>query len=223
METTMELDELKTAWQAIDRRLQQQTALNLFVFREGKLDKVRASLRRLYWGKIGQILFGDALIYFGIMSTLRYHATPHLLTCSVAMLAYGVLIVVLGGVTIGKVSGIDYAAPVLEIQKRVAALHRLYILGNQCAGLPWWLLWLAIFVLEVKANMDIDLFEYAPLFVLTSAAVGFAGLFGSLCLGYLARDPRRRRLADFIDQGMSSASLRKARTFLAEIERFERT
>jgi hypothetical protein len=223
METTMELDELKSAWQALDRHLQQQTALNRIVFREGKLDKVRASLRTLYWGKIVQILFGDALIYFGIMSTIRYHATPHLLACSVSMLAYGLLIVVFGGVIIGKVSSIDYAAPVLEIQKRVGALHRLYILGNQCAGLPWWLLWIAIFVLEVQANLDIDLFVRAPLFVATSAAVGLTGVLGSLCLRYLARDPRRQRLADFIDGGMTGASLRKARGLLAEIERFERT
>ena len=71
METTMELDELKSAWQTLDRRLERQSALNLHIFVEGKLDKVRASLRRLYWGKIVQILFGDALIYFGIMSAIH--------------------------------------------------------------------------------------------------------------------------------------------------------
>lgn len=217
----MELDELKSAWQALDRRLQQQTALNLFVLREGKLDKVRASLRRLYWGKIVQILFGDALIYFGIMSTIRYHDTPRLLVCSMFMLAYGLLIVVLGGVIIGKVSNIDYAAPVLEIQKRVSALRRLQLIGSQCAGLPWWLLWIAIFVLEAKANLDTDLFITAPAFVWASVAVGTLGVIASTWLYRRWRQKRPDAVRKFEDQ--SFPGLAGARRMLDEIEQFERT
>ena len=65
METIMDIDDLKSTWQALDRHMQQQSALNLHLFLERKLDKARSGLRRLYWGKIMQILFGDALIYFG--------------------------------------------------------------------------------------------------------------------------------------------------------------
>ena len=220
METTMELDELKSAWQTLDRRLERQSALNLHIFVEGKLDKVRASLRRLYWGKIAQILFGDALIYFGIMSAIRYHDTPCLLACSAFMLAYGLLIVVLGGVTIGKVSSIDYGAPVLEIQKRVGALQRFQLIGSRCAGLPWWLLWIAIFVLEVKANLDTDLFVAAPAFVWASVAVGVVGLLASTSLYRLWRQRRPDAVRKFEDQ--SFRSLADARRTLEEIERFER-
>src|SRR4051794_35104951 len=124
MEMAMEIDELKSAWQTLDRHLQQQSALDVHFFRERKLDKVSKGMRRLYWGKIVQILFGDALIYFGIMCTMRYLTAPHLLACSVFMLAYGVMIVVFGGVMLGRISRIDYSAPVLEIQKRVGALQR---------------------------------------------------------------------------------------------------
>jgi len=221
MEHIMELDDLKTAWQILDRRLEQQSALNLHIFREGKLDKVRGHLRRVYWGKIAQILFGDALIYFGIMSTIRYHDTPPLLACSVFMLAYGLLIVVLGGVTIGKVSSIDYAAPVLEIQKRVGALHRLQIIGSRCAGLPWWLLWIAIFVLEAKANLGVDLFETAPSFVWANVAVGVIGIFASIGFYRRWRQKRPDAVRKFEDQ--SFRGLADARQMLDEIERFENT
>jgi hypothetical protein len=220
VETTMELDELKSAWQVLDRHLQQQTVLNRHLFLESRLDKVRTSLRRTYWGKIAQILFGDALIYYGIMATLRYHDTPHLLACSVFMLAYGLLIVVLGGVTIGKVSNIDYAAPVLEIQKRVGALHRLQIIGSRCAGLPWWLLWIAIFVLEVKANLNADLFVTAPSFVWANVAVGIVGIFASTWLYRLWRQERPDAVRKFEDQ--SFRGLADARRRLDEIEQFER-
>src|ERR1700759_5167156 len=107
METTMELDDLKSAWQALGAAMQKQNALNLHLFLQRKLGKDSKGLRRMYWGKIAQILFGDALIYFGIISTMRYLDVPHLLLCSAFMLAYGVLIVVLGGVTLGLISRID--------------------------------------------------------------------------------------------------------------------
>jgi len=218
METAMELDDLKSAWQTLDRHLQQQSALNVHLFRERKLDKVSSGLRRLYWGKIVQILFGDALIYFGIMSTLRYLSVPHLLACSVFMLLYGVLIVVLGGVALGRISRIDYAAPVLDIQKRVGALHRAHVIANLAAGLPWWFLWIAIFALEVKANLGADLFVSAPAFVWISAVVGAIGLFASLW--YYRRSTN---LAEARHGASVPRSLRDAKTALDEIARFERS
>lgn len=217
----MELDDLKTAWQILDRRLERQSALNLHIFKQGKLDKVRSSLRRLYWGQIVQILFGDALILFGILSSMRYHAVPHLLFCGLSMLVYGVLIVVLGGVTLGRISRIDYAAPVLEIQKRISALDRAHIVASLCAGLPWWFLWIAIFVLEVKANLGVDLFVAAPGFVWISAVVGIAGLVASWWFYHRSRNPGHPRLARTLDNTVAARSLRDAKNQLNEIARFE--
>lgn len=227
METTMELDEmklaeLKLAWQALDRRLEQHNALNLHIFRAGKLDKVRANLRRLYWGKIVQILCGDAMIYFGIMSVIRYRDVPHLLACGALMLTYGALIVVLGGVTLGKISGIDYAAPVLDIQKRVGTLHRIQDINNLSAGLPWWFLWIAIFVLEAKANLGVDLYLAAPAFVWTNIAIGVAGTLATLWFYRRARNPRNPRLSAALDNATLPRSLRDAQGTLDEIARFER-
>jgi hypothetical protein len=213
----MELDELKSAWQMLDRHLQQQSALNVHVFRERKLDKVSSGLRRLYWGKIVQILFGDALIYFGILCTMRYLTVPHLLACSVFMLIYGVMIVVIGGIALGRISRIDYAAPVLEIQKRVGALHRAHVIANLFAGLPWWFLWIAIFALEVKANLGADLFVTAPSFIEISVALGVVGFCGTVWF-YRSRDPDR---AQSRHDASVPRSLRDAKKALDEIARFE--
>lgn len=62
----MELDELKTAWQTLDRRLQQHNAINLQLFKDRKLDKARSSLRPLFWGQIAQMLFGLCFIVLGV-------------------------------------------------------------------------------------------------------------------------------------------------------------
>jgi hypothetical protein len=216
MEMTMELDDLKSTWQALDRHMQQQSALNLHLFLERKLDKARSGLRRLYWGKIVQILFGDALIYFGIMACIRHRDVPHLLACSAFMLAYGALTVIFGGVSLGRISSIDYTAPVVEIQKRVESLRRTHVLANWCLGLPWWFLWIAIFVLEVKANMGVDLFVTAPAFIGISAAIGVAGFIASLW--YFRR--RNARPDDAMHD--TPRGLRDAKSALDDISRFEK-
>ena len=214
----MELDDLKLAWQTLDRRMDLQNALFLHQFKQDRLDKMRSRLRRLYWGKIVQILFGDALIYFGIMCAIHYRDLPHLLACSLFMLAYGLLTVIFGGVTLGKVVSIDYAAPVVEIQKRIGALHRIYGLASLCLGLPWWFLWIAIFALEMKANVGIDLFVTLPAFIWINAGIGVVGFVATVW--YLRR--RHARSAGMADDSDSPHSLREAKGELDEIERFEK-
>lgn len=218
METTMDIDELKSAWQTLDAHMQRQSTLNLHLFLERKLDKARSGLRRLYWGKIVQILFSDALIYFGIMAVIRYRDVPHLLACSAFMLAYGLLTVIFGGVTLGRIAGIDYTAPVLEIQKRVGALQRTHAMASLCLGLPWWFLWIAIFVLEVKANLGADLFITAPAFIWISGAIGVAGFVATVW--YFRR--RNARSTGMPDAADTPRGLRDAQRALDEIARFER-
>ncbi len=215
----LKLAELKQAWQTLDRHLQQQSTLSLHVFREGKLDKVRKGLRRLYWWKIVQILCGDALIYFGILATMRYLHNAPLLACSVFMLAYGALMVILGGVALGKIGAIDPSAPVLEIQKRVGALQRLYVINHLCAGLPWWFLWIAIFALEMKANVGVDLFVSAPAFIWISGAIGVAGFIATVWHYRRASTVQRTRT---LEAAAAPPSLRDAKAALDEIARFER-
>ncbi|HMM57765.1 MAG TPA: hypothetical protein PKD77_09290 [Rudaea sp.] len=217
METTMDIDELKSAWQTLDRHVQQQSTLNLHLFLERKLDKARSGLRRLYWGKIVQILFGDALIYFGIMAAIRHRDVPHLLACSLFMLAYGLLTVVFGGVSLGRIAGIDYTAPVAEISKRVDTLRRTHVLANWCLGLPWWFLWIAIFVLEMKANVGVDLFVAAPAFIGITGAIGVIGFAATVW--YFRR--RNARLAGQADDADTPRGLRDASNALDEIARFE--
>jgi hypothetical protein len=213
----MELDDMKLAWQTLDRRLDLQNALQLFQVRQTQLDKTRGKLRRLYWGKIVQILFGDALIYFGIMSAIRYYDVVHLLACSVLVLAYGLLTVIFGGVTIGTIASIDYTAPVVAIQKRVGALQRTYALASPCLGLPWWFLWIAIFVLEMKAMLGIDLFVTLPAFIWINAVIGVAGFVATAW--YLRR--RNARLLGVQDASDAPRNLRSAKGDLDEISRFE--
>ena len=66
MESIMELDNLKHAWQTLDRRLEQQNTLQLKIFRDRKLDTLRRHLRPLARGQAAQILCGVALVLLSV-------------------------------------------------------------------------------------------------------------------------------------------------------------
>ena len=56
----MELDELKVTWQALDRKLQQSNAIQLQLFKDGRLKGMRSSLRPL----LAQLIF--AHVFLGV-------------------------------------------------------------------------------------------------------------------------------------------------------------
>ena len=63
----MELDELRTAWQALGRQLERHDALQLRMHRSDRLDAARRGLRPLVWGQALQIAFGLALLLLGLL------------------------------------------------------------------------------------------------------------------------------------------------------------
>ena len=220
METAMELDDLKRAWQTLDQRVQAQSALNLHMFKDSRLDKMRHGLRPLFLGQLVQIQFGVLMAGLGIACWTGHGGASSLFAAGIALHLYGVVTIIFAGVTIAAIHGIDYAGPVLEIQKQLAKLRRIYILNGACTGLPWWLLWI-VAVLAAFGLAGIDIAARAPEFVPISLAVGVAGFAGSLSLALLARAPGGGPIADFLNAGMTGASLRRAQSTLDEIARFE--
>jgi hypothetical protein len=221
----MELDDMKLAWQTLDRRLDLQNSLSMHHFKQAKLDKARSHLRWLYAGKIVQILFGDAFILVGIFAAIRYYGVAQLFACALCLILYGVLVIVCGGVTLAKISRIDYSAPVIEIQKQIGALRRIHVVTSLCLSLPCWLLWIPIFVLEVRSNLGVDLFIMAPAFIWVSVALGIAGVGATWWLHHVSDRPTnvrwRSELDRELDRGLAVRSLREAKFELDEIARFE--
>jgi len=213
----MELDDLKTAWQTLDRRLAAQSALSLHMLKEGKL---RRGLRPLFWGQVAQILFGVALIVFSASFWTQYIDVPHLLIAGVSMHIYGVVSVVFAGFTLGMMSRIDYAAPVLAIQKQLAKLRRTYIINGMCAGLPWWWLWMTLLQMISMSVVGADLYANSPGWVLGCYGAGAVGLLATWRVHRWSRS--RPQLAQGVDDSVTGSSLRKARRFLEEIAEFER-
>jgi hypothetical protein len=220
METTMELDELKSAWQALDRRFERQSALQLDLHRERRIDRARSSLRPLFLGQIAQILFGLVFILLAAMLWSTKPEAASVIAAGVVVHAYGIACLVLAGLVLGGIRRIDYAESVLDIQTHLARLRRLYVLSGMIAGLPWWFLWVPI--LMVLAGLGgANLYARAPSLVWTGLGVGAAGLLATAWFHRWARDARRPRLAKAIEGAVTGASLRRAQAELDRIRRYE--
>lgn len=119
----MELDEMKLAWQTLDQRLARQQTLHLQLYRDSGMDRVQRRLRPLAWGLVLQLPLGIALMLWGISFWSSHLGDVRSMACGIAMQVFGTLALIVAGRTLAMVQGIDYAAPVLEIQRRIAGLR----------------------------------------------------------------------------------------------------
>lgn len=217
----MELDDIKSAWQTLDRRLQLDNSLKLHELRERKLDKARDSLRPLFWGQVTQILFGIPFVLLAALLWTTQPAHVSSIVAGVLVHAYGVLTIASAGVVLAQLGKLDYSMPVLDIQKQLLRTRTLYIRSGMLAGLPWWLLWIAI--LQVFTGLgDVDLLAKAPSLVWISYGIGIAGLLATWWFHRWARRPERAEFGRKMDDSLTGGSLRRALAQLDELQRFER-
>ncbi|MBS0215289.1 MAG: hypothetical protein JSR50_05970 [Proteobacteria bacterium] len=218
----MELDDFKTAWQSLNQRLDHQDAINLQLLAERKRDRLHASLRPLFWGQLLQILLGVALTLLGIACWKNNLHTLGYLLAGITLHAFGIANIVHGGITMALISGIDNAAPVLGIQKRLTLLRKFQLLGAVLLGLPWWVMWIVV-VIAFAGLADHPPHAGTPLWVWINFAVGAFGLLATWgAYRWSHADPRRIKLAKWMDDIASTASIRKAQAQLDELRQFER-
>ncbi len=219
---TMELDELKTAWQRLDRQLQQQNQINLHMLRDKKMDKTRKSLRPLFWGHTTQILLGVISIIFGVAVWSKNMDSTPLLTSGLIAHIYGIILIITAAQIMQRIKKLDYSAPVIEIQKQLLGIERAYVNAGWLVGLPWWLLWIP-YSLGFAGLAGIDLYAQASSsgWLIWSVATGILGMLLTWLWYRWAQHPGRAERATRIKQAMAGTSLKNARQLLAEIEQFE--
>lgn len=220
MDTTMELDDLKQAWQTLDRRLEQQHAMHLNLFRETKLLKVRAGLRLLQTGQVIQIVCGALLMFLFAPFWIEHHDVPHLALCGLLLHAYGLMLVIFAARDLELIGRINYAAPVLEIQKQLANLRAWRIRSGLWFGITGCFIWVPL-MLVIFYWLGADVWVHNPQVVgwlVVSSAVALAALFGIVAT---LRHPRLANLKRSLDRGAAGGSLRRAQAALDEIAGFE--
>src|SRR5262245_44360325 len=137
----MELDDLKQAFLALDRRVAQHGASVEALGQERRRDGLRASLRPVVWAHVGQIAAGLATAVASGSFWFDHRGEPRLLVAGLLLHAYGILMIVLGARVLTRVHGLDLGAPVVALQKQLARVHRSYVVCGLVVGLPWFVLW----------------------------------------------------------------------------------
>lgn len=214
----MEPDDLKTAWHALERKLERQNLLQVELLRERKLDDVRRRLRPLLVGQWVQVALGIALIALGVACWTRNTDIAGLLVSGIALHAFGVLTVAMAAATLVLAGTIDYAAPVVEIQKRMARLLRVFMLNAALCGAPWWVMWVFV-VLGFAGLGEVDPQAPTPGWIWACLAIGGVGLLATW--GWFLRAEQRasdRPLAPMHD---GADGIRSGRRLLDDIARFE--
>ncbi|MDH5832580.1 serine/threonine protein kinase [Luteimonas kalidii] len=221
----MELDELKSAWRSLGEQLERQQDIQWQLLRDSRLGRVRGQLRPLLWGQALQLLLGVGLIALGVACWTRNTDAPALLASGLLVHAFGLVTAVMAALTIAFAATIDYSAPVLVIQRRMARLLRLFVINANACGWPWWIMWVLV-VVAFAGLGEVDPAAGTPGWIAISLAVGVAGLLGTW--GWSAWSSRRRRGSPpgAHDDGRCVADggdgIRRAQRLLDEIAQFER-
>lgn len=221
METIMELDDLKHAWQTLDHRLAQNHALQFEAFRERRIDALKRHLLMVRLGQALQMLFGIGVVLVAVAFWRCYWQEPVMLATGIVLHVYGVMLIAVGGLIQGRISRIDRSLPVLEIQKRLAALRRSYVIGGMWVGLPWAFLWVLCAVMAARTVTGVNLYVDAPLFVYPNLAVGVLILFGVRWFHRWSRSPAHPERVKRFEDSVTGRSIRQAQATLDDIARFE--
>jgi hypothetical protein len=220
----MELDDLKQKWVEYDAKLDKSLRLNARLLRESGLGRVEAALKPLSRSIVVEGTLNLAAVFL-LGSFLGNHvAEPRFAVPAALLLACAIAIMSTGIRQWLALRTIDYGAPVVAIQKRLAALRigRIRTTKWILIGSP--LLWTPLLIVSVKALTGLDPYAFLNArFLAGNLLFGLAFLFGMLWLskrqgGRWNQSPAVRRLMDDI----AGRSLVTATGALDEIERFER-
>ena len=213
--TYSELDDLKSAWQSLSRNLERQHAFALHQFREKKLTRFRAGFRPLVIGQTIQIICGALLAIFGGSFWVDHINVAHLMLYGISLHAYGVMLIVFAARDLFLIKRLDYAAPVLALQKQIADLRRWHLRSAIWFGVTGCLIWIPL-ILMILHGLGADLWVRNP------RVVGWLFLNGLICLGVFYGIVSWEKLAKNFEENSGGRSVKRAQALLNEIERFER-
>ncbi|HKR77368.1 MAG TPA: hypothetical protein VJR95_11950 [Rhodanobacter sp.] len=221
----MELDEMKFAWQVLGRQLERQNALNLQLLRQGRADRLRRHLRPLVWGQSLQIVLGIVLMLWGISFWSTHTDVWQAMACGIVMQAFGTLALIFPARLLSMQQGIDYAAPVLEIQRRLAHMRawRVKVEAPVFAVLGS-VIWIPALMMLAQYEADraggLVLWRHLRPGTVAWLVSSVIVSLGVVMLAYVAlRKLGHRR---WLEDNFAGSAIRKAEAALEEIGRFER-
>lgn len=214
----MELDELKSSWQ-LDRRVDERILRRLLT--ETLSRKARWRLAPVLIGAVLNIAIGALFAFVWGMFWTAHLARPVVASAGIALHLAGIGLIVIGVVRVALVLRIDYAKPVLEIQRSLADLQKFEARSFYAVWFGCWVLLPAAAIAIVMGLAGVDLWERASGYLLANFLVCLAGGLAPPLLHHWARH-RNSRLAAWLDDFLLSKSIARAKATVAELDEFAR-
>jgi hypothetical protein len=220
----MELDEMKGAWAAMNRRQEGTEALLRGELRDRRMDETRSTLRWNFAGLVFELAVWIGFTAFAGSFWVNHRGTLHWLVIGLVLHAYGIAGIWSCATQLLFLSRIYlFDAPIVVLQRRLAQLRRFRAWSTLALGLPWWCLWLLLPMAVAYEWTGVDWFAAGSGWIWACMVAGGIGMAFSL---WLARridrrtieSPRVRRIVD----DMSGCSLQRASRQLDELADFER-
>lgn len=217
----MELDDLKAAWRELDHKVTATHAAVRHVRADQKLDRARSALRPLTWKLGWELLEGVAAAGLLGWYLAHHYQETRFAVPGLILHALAVLYVVSAVWQMMLVRRIDYAAPVVAIQKQLADLRAVRVRTWFWVLILSPLLWVLVLIVAVKGLLGADVYAGGIPFVLSNVAFGAVFLLVAFGLArhWAAQSPAsawRNWLAD----GLAGGSLVRAKEHVREAARF---
>jgi hypothetical protein len=217
----MELDELKHQWQELDRKLDRSLALNIRMLTETHTRSSKLRLLPLLLLQPVQMAIGAALVIYFARFWLVNLDSLALAISGIALHALSIGLIVDAVMRTLLIVRINYAAPVVTIQRYLALLRRWEVRSFNWAWMGCWLASPAMLLVGVKLVAGIDLWQVWPGAVMWTAAAGVAGAALSLAGERWAR-LKEGKLGAALERFYVGHSIARAQASLDEIDEFAR-
>lgn len=219
----MELDDLKQVLTRLDRRLEEQAALDVSRVRREARHDLEHGLRPLARAQNWLIAIGVVTAFLGVAAwhgTLDRPGGPFV--AGVAMHAYGIAMILFGAITKALISGIDWAGSVLDIQRRLARVRKAHVVAGMVIGLTWCVLWIPAMIVAFHLLFGVDIVAPDPATWLWMTVGGVAMMGAVWLVHFWARATGRTRITAAFENAFTGEHLRRAGDELDAIANFER-
>ncbi|MDB4967510.1 MAG: hypothetical protein JWN44_3199 [Myxococcales bacterium] len=221
----MDIEELKRLWQEMDRKLDAGLTLNRRAVRALDLATVRTALGRLAW----VVAFELAVNLVGVVALGSYAADRvgsgawRMALPAVALMLGGIALLAVGARQWTALRALDYAAPLVAMQKQVEAIRMGRIRLTAWILLVAPLAWTPLLIVALDALLGID--AYARLgaaYLAANMAFGVAVLVGMRWASRrFAHRMSRSRVLTRIMKDVAGHNLAVAEEFLRTLAAFE--
>ena len=169
----MELDELKSTWQALHSRVDALETAGRAAQRSLRVQRVRARLNIFVGLPLFELLVGVAWMAL-LARYLFAQSQPRFFLPGLVWFGVGLVTVVTSAWQLGALATLDYAGPVLAIQRKLVTVRLVRLRVNQWLLLLSPLLWLPFIIMAAHGLLGLDLYAFGAVWLLWNAAAGAA-------------------------------------------------